>query len=259
MQYIRLLVIACVGFALSLTAQPASRVEQTIAATPQSQAVATAVSARSEEQKRSYRTAMEQADQKIANEVKAHSELMKNLEYLCYRIGARLTGSAQMQAASQWTLQRFKDYGVDAHLETAQIAHGWTRGRDTAALIRPLPQAMKERNIEVRSAGWSKATPGEITANVIALPALKSAADFDPYKGKLKGAIVLSRPPSPPPNPNDPVDNAYDSVIPPQRGVTRQDGFDRLALLRMIAAEEPAALLQDSGKPDSLFNMTSFS
>src|SRR5689334_20244524 len=185
---------------------------------------------RTEDQKRSYRTAMEDADQKIAEEVKAHSELMKNLEYLCYRIGARLTGSPQMQAASQWTLQRFKDYGVDAHLETAQIAHSWTRGRDSAALIKPLPQGITERTIEVRSAGWSKATPGEITANVIALPSLTSVTDFERYKGKLKGAIVLSRPPSVLPDPNDSVDNAYDSVIPPQRGVARQDGLDRLAL-----------------------------
>ena len=36
---------------------------------------------------------MEQADQKIADEVTAHSELMKNLEYLTTQIGARLTGS----------------------------------------------------------------------------------------------------------------------------------------------------------------------
>ena len=30
---------------------------------------------------------MEEADQKIADEVKAHSELMKNLEYLTTQIG----------------------------------------------------------------------------------------------------------------------------------------------------------------------------
>ncbi|HKT52108.1 MAG TPA: hypothetical protein VJV96_17530, partial [Candidatus Angelobacter sp.] len=61
---------------------------------------------------------MEVADQKVYDEVKAHSELMKNLEYLTSNIGARLTGSKQMQEASGWTLQRFKDYGIAAHLET---------------------------------------------------------------------------------------------------------------------------------------------
>src|SRR5207248_10177017 len=122
---------------------------------------------RSDDQKKSYRTAMEEADQKIANEVKAHSELIKNLEYLCYHIGARLTGSPQMQAASQWTLQRFKDYGIDAHLETTQIAHSWTRGHDTASLIKPVATGVSAVNIEVRSAGWSRATPGEITGSVV--------------------------------------------------------------------------------------------
>src|SRR6476660_868281 len=97
-----------------------------------------AAPARTDEAKKTYKAAMEEADQKIAAEVKAHSELMKNLEYLTTQIGARLTGSPQMQAASDWTLKRFKDYGIDAHLETAQIAHGWTRGLETAEITSPV-------------------------------------------------------------------------------------------------------------------------
>ena len=215
-------------------------------------------SARTEDQKRSYRTSMEEADQKIANEVKAHSELMKNLEYLCYRIGPRLTGSPQMQSASQWTLQRFKDYGIDAHLETTQIAHSWIRGRDTASLIKPVANGVSTINIEVRSAGWSKATPGEITANVIALPSLQTQADIDRYRSRIKGAIVLGREPNKMPDQNEPIDNAYDSVIPPQRGVSRAGAAERFRIMRMLAEAQPAAILMDSGKFDSLFNMTSF-
>ena len=101
---------------------------------------------------------MEDADQKIAAEVKAHSELMKNLEYLTTHIGPRLTGSPQMQAASEWTLKRFQDYHVDAHLETAEIAHGWTRGVETAEITSPI-----QRRIGIHALGWSKATDGEIT------------------------------------------------------------------------------------------------
>jgi hypothetical protein len=71
------------------------------------------------------RTAMEAADQKIADEVKSHSELMKNEEYLTTQIGPRLTGSPQMQAASQWTLKRFHDYGLDAHNEGAAVLAAW--------------------------------------------------------------------------------------------------------------------------------------
>ena len=56
--------------------------------------------ARTDDEKRTYRAAMEQADQQIVDEVNAHSELMKNLEYLTTEIGPRLTGSAQMNRAS---------------------------------------------------------------------------------------------------------------------------------------------------------------
>ncbi len=93
---------------------------------------------RTSEQRAAYRKAMEEADQKIADEVKAHSELVKNLEYLTTQIGPRLTGSPQMQVASEWTLKRFRDYGVDAHLETTEIAHGWTRGLETAEITSPV-------------------------------------------------------------------------------------------------------------------------
>src|SRR5437660_2911849 len=97
---------------------------------------------RSDDDKRSYRAAMEQADQKIADEVKAHSELVKNLEYLTTQIGARLTGSPQMNRASDWTLQRFKDYGVSANLETTEVPHSWTRGQDTAEITAPVQKVV---------------------------------------------------------------------------------------------------------------------
>src|SRR5690349_157399 len=48
--------------------------------------------ARSDQDKEAYRKAMEDADQKIDAEVKAHSELVKNLDYLSTQIGSRLTG-----------------------------------------------------------------------------------------------------------------------------------------------------------------------
>ncbi|HEX8801596.1 MAG TPA: hypothetical protein VF772_23435, partial [Terriglobales bacterium] len=170
-------------------------------------------SQRTADQQQSYRKAMETADQQIADEVKAHSELMKNLEYLTTQIGPRLTGSPQMQQASDWTLKRFQDYGVDAHLETAEIEHAWTRGVETAAIESPIHQ-----NIEIRALGWSKATNGEVSGKVIGLD-VRKPSDLDAYKGKLKGAIVLARKPVDvahlDPNPN----NAYDAVIAPPRGV----------------------------------------
>jgi len=207
---------------------------------------------RTAEQRAAYRKAMEDADQKIAGEVKAHSELVKNLEYLTTQIGPRLTGSPQMQAASDWTLKRFKDYGVDAHLETAEIAHSWTRGLETAEITSPIQQ-----RVAIRAFGWSKATPGEITGNVVLLE-IKNPPDLDQYKGKLKGAIVMMRKPADMSQREANPENAYDAVIPPPRGVPNPDGGyrARLRIINQVAAEQPALMLVDSGKPDSLFTMT---
>lgn len=208
---------------------------------------------RTKEERQSYRKAMEEADQKIADEVKAHSELMKNLEYLTTQIGPRLTGSVQMQEASSWSLKRFQDYGIEAHLETANIDHAWTRGNETAEITSPM-----RRTIGIRAFGWSTATNGDLFGKVVALD-IQKASDLEAYKGKLKGAIVLARKPADlsqaEPNP----ENAYDAVIPPPHGL-KPDGMmawrERAELMRQLTAEQPALLLMDSGKPDNLFNMT---
>lgn len=212
---------------------------------------------RSDDDKRAYRTAMEQADQKIADEVKAHSELIKNLEYLTTEIGARLTGSPQMNRASDWTLQRFKDYGIDAHLETTEIPHSWTRGQDSAEITAPVSKV-----VQIRSLGWSKATDGSVTGNVIFVNA-ENPSDLDKYKGKLKGAIIMTRPPNELPPDSEVPNNAYDAVIPPSRGIPAGGGTGRFRqrqqIMKMASDEGAAVLLMDSGKPDALFNMGSFS
>ena len=210
-------------------------------------------SQRTADQQQSYRKAMETADQQIADEVKAHSELMKNLEYLTTQIGPRLTGSPQMQQASDWTLKRFRDYGVDAHLETAEIEHTWTRGVETAEIESPI-----HRYIEIRALGWSKATNGEVSGKVIGLDARKPS-DLDAYKGKLKGAIVLARKPVDVAHLDPDPNNAYDAVIAPPRGVQKDGEMswrERAQLMRQIGEERPALILLDSGKPDNLLNMT---
>lgn len=209
-------------------------------------------SGRTDDAKKAYKAAMEQANLKIAEEVKVHSELMKNLEYLTTEIGPRLTGSKQMQQASDWTLKRFHDYGIDAHLESTEIPHAYYRGADTAEIVTPI-----SRRIGIHALGWSKATPGEVSGTVIKMEGLEEVAKF---KGKLKGAIVLMNKPAE--LPTEPEENAYDAVIAPDRGLARAPrlGFqERARMMAMMAQEEPAVVLLDSGKTDNLFNMSSFS
>lgn len=207
---------------------------------------------RTSDQQQSYRKAMETADQQIADEVKAHSALLKNLEFLTTQIGPRLTGSTQMQQASDWTLKQFQAYSIDAHLETATIDHSWTRGVETAAITSPI-----QKTVGIHAFGWSKATGGDISGNVVAIE-VTEPSDFDRYRGKLNGAVVLVNKPADLSKAEVNPENAYDAVIPLQHGV-KPPGMSwrqRADLMRQIADEHPVLILIDSGKPDSLFNMT---
>ncbi len=241
--------LTAVLFACSLLAQEGQSTPQT-----PSQPGAPAASARTDADREAYRKAMEEADQKIADEVKAHSELMKNLEYLTTQIGARLTGSPQMQAASDWTLKRFKDYGIDAHLETTAIPHGWTRGLETAEITSPI-----QKRIGIHAFGWSKATSGDVSGQVMVLD-VEKLSDLDQYKGKLKGKIVMLRKPVDMSKLDPDPENAYDAVIAPRRGVPKAEvnRRDGLKIFKQVAAEEPALAVVDSGKTDSLFSMSGF-
>ena len=201
------------------------------------------------EAERVYRTSMESADQKIVAEEHAHSELMRNLEYLTAEIGPRLTGSEQMRAASTWALKRFEAYGIAATLETIQVPHAFIRGADTSEITSPI-----ERHIGIRSLGWSKATRGVISANVVILESQTSEA-IAAANQTLKGAIVLLGRPSALPADMNP-ENAYDATSPRQRGIPSESARSGTGSTQALAAAGAVVVLRDSGKTDSLFNMS---
>ncbi len=205
-------------------------------------------------EQQAYRKAMEQADQQIAAAEKAHSEVMQNEEYLTTYIGPRLTGSPEMQKASEWTLSMFKKYGLDAHLETASIPHAWYRGNDWGELVTPVQHWMT-----VRSAAWSKATPGPVTGRLVVITRDTKPADITADPAKFKGAIVLSDEPEGPVQlPKNPP-NAYNAVIPPPKGVPkapavsfRQMFENYRKVMDALAKAGAAAILRDSNKPDAM-------
>jgi hypothetical protein len=130
-------------------------------------------------------------DRVLAAEIKARSELMKNLEYLSDRIGGRLTGSPSLEKANKWGAELMRSYGLEnVRLEPWEIPLGWERGRAEMKLIEP----NTGRSLLIASAGWSPGTKGKVTGDVVLLKA-KTRADLQTYKGKLKNAVVLLSPP----------------------------------------------------------------
>src|SRR6202158_4892700 len=83
-------------------------------------------------------------DTKILEQVKAdQGDLKANLQYLAEHIGPRLTGSPQLDLASHWTMERFKELGLaSAKLEPWTIANGWTRRPATGQMISPTQHAL---------------------------------------------------------------------------------------------------------------------
>src|SRR5271165_487695 len=141
------------------------------------------------------------ADAQILAQVREHSELMQNLEYLSDEIGPRLTGSPQLKQANDWTAEMFRKYGLsNVHLGPWTIAHSWTRGTASARILLPA-----EHPLTIASAGWSPSTLGTVRGPVAYVEA-KTKEDLEKFRGKLKGAIVIYQEPDSlsPPKPVDP-------------------------------------------------------
>ena len=128
---------------------------------------------------------------RIKDEGLNRSQLMATLSYLTDVIGPRLTGSPGLKRANEWTCQTLNKWGLaNAHLEAwGPFGKGWTLKRFSAQVVEPqcIPLIAFPK-------AWSPSTNGVLTAPVVYFDA-KSEADFEKFKGKLKGAIVLTGPP----------------------------------------------------------------
>jgi carboxypeptidase Q len=194
------------------------------------------------------------------------SSLVPNLHYLSDQIGPRLTGSAALNKACAWAADRMRDYGLEnVTMEPWTIPEGWERGECRARLVEPDNGV----RLNLASYGWRKGTDGKVVCDVIALPKMnleepqQSLKELQALRGKLKGAIVLSGPPSKMRSIEDfnkPFGQYFGGGgkkgAPPKRpNYEEMKAFakERDALL---TKEGVAALFLDSGKPFGLTNTT---
>ncbi len=142
----------------------------------------------------SAQTQPEVVDLSVVHRIRAealnHSEVMEHLFYLTDVSGPRITNSPGYDAAANWAIKRFDEYGLsNAHKEKwGPFGRGWTFDRFSADLITPQYAPLVGFPL-----AWSPSTNGPVKAKVIFAP-LATAADFEKYKGKLRGAIVLIDP-----------------------------------------------------------------
>ncbi len=127
---------------------------------------------------------------KIREEGMERSKVMDTISWMTDVIGPRLTGSPQLKHANEWTKQRLTEWGMEnAHLESwGPFGRGWSLEKYSANVIEPVPFPL----IGYPKA-WTPGTNGPVVGEVI-YPDIKTEADFEKYRGKLKGAIVLTVP-----------------------------------------------------------------
>jgi carboxypeptidase Q len=129
---------------------------------------------------------------RIRDEGMNRSQVMDHVSWLTDVYGPRLTGGPTILQASDWAIRRFNEWGLaNAHRETFPFGKGWSVVRFSAHMIEPQIQPLIGF-----PASWSAGTKGTVVAPVVSV-AIESDADFDKYRGKLKGAIVLTQPERP--------------------------------------------------------------
>lgn len=125
--------------------------------------------------------------EKIKNEVINNSNAWENLKTFCFNYGARLMWSPQYKKSAEWLADKLKEYGIPK-VYFEDINHtgkSWTLKKYYANLKEPYTFPIVGNPKE-----WTPGTNGLIKSEVIYLNA-KSEADFEKYKGKLKGKIVF--------------------------------------------------------------------
>ena len=105
-------------------------------------------------------------------------------------VGPRLTGSPGIKAASDWAINQYKSWGIDAKREQYGTWRGWRRGISHIDLVAP-----RTRSLEGTMLAWSPGTGGRtVKAEAIVLPKFKDSTEFVAWLPKAKGKIVLLSP-----------------------------------------------------------------
>ena len=118
------------------------------------------------------------------------SQVMQILSYLSDVIGPRLTGSPNLKRANEWTREKLAGWGLqNAHLEAwGPFGRGWTLKSFSAQVSEP-----QDFPLIAYPKAWSPGLNGTLNADVIYFDATDEAG-LEKFKGKLKGAIVLTAP-----------------------------------------------------------------
>jgi hypothetical protein len=208
--------------------------------------------------------AEENVDQQVIARIKMEgfqsSKVMETLFYLTDVHGPRLHGSPGFQAAAEWSRDRLAAWGLEnAHLESWKSpVPGWSMESFSIEMTEP-----RYRRLVAYPMAWTPSTDGRVVGTPV-LVDVKSEQDFDRYRGKLKGAIVMNGRPEPPTAPEEIKPRRMDQrelqehleAIDPgkpkdyweAKEEEDKESAEEIKIPRFFKQEEVAALLQPSSR-----------
>ncbi len=127
--------------------------------------------------------------QRIRREGLENSKVNDVLSWLCDVYAPRLSESPQYRQAGAWVVKKCEEMGLTAKMEPyGTFGRGWELQRFYAAMT--APQYMP---LIAYPKAWTPGTDGVIKGAPVLMKGVKAVADLEKYKGKLKGAIVLTQ------------------------------------------------------------------
>ena len=125
---------------------------------------------------------------RIRDEGLSRSRVMDFAFELMDRIGARLSGSPNLDRAVSWAVDRLTQAGLDnvRRDRWGEFGMQWRQRNTWVTLVEP-----DLANLQATAAPWSPPTRGPVTGEVVYVRGFTDEKEFPPLRGTLKGKVVL--------------------------------------------------------------------
>lgn len=139
--------------------------------------------------------AEDRADLAIVHRIRAeafqHSQVMDTLFYLTDVNGPRVTNSTGFKAAGDWVVKRLEQYGLVNVKEEpwGTFGRSWNYNHYEGHMLEPQYSPLIGFPL-----AWTSGTEGPVRGDAV-LAVLRTEADFEKYKGQLRGKMVLTMAP----------------------------------------------------------------
>ncbi|HSA96078.1 MAG TPA: M20/M25/M40 family metallo-hydrolase [Acidobacteriota bacterium] len=130
---------------------------------------------------------------KIREEGLQRSQVMDIVGYMTDVLGARLTLSEGMKRAQLWAKKKMEELGLENVAIEPFMDYGvaWDNEYFSLHMLEPEYQPMMGYPL-----AYTSGTKGRVVAPAVLAADIQTRKDLDRYRGKLKGAAVLSTPPA---------------------------------------------------------------